>query len=46
MHTNEVLTWDYDFPNHLTRLVGLQCTCNEYKCRWAARYLMWLVEGV
>jgi hypothetical protein len=20
MHTNEVLTWDYDFVNHLTRL--------------------------
>jgi hypothetical protein len=23
MHTNEVLTRDYDFPNHLTRLCRL-----------------------
>jgi hypothetical protein len=26
--------------------VGLQCTSIEYKCMWAARHLMWLVEGV
>jgi hypothetical protein len=23
MRTNEVLTWDYDFANYLTRLCGL-----------------------
>jgi hypothetical protein len=23
MRTNEVLTWDYDFANHLARLYGL-----------------------
>jgi hypothetical protein len=23
MRTNEVLTWDYDFANHLTMLCGL-----------------------
>jgi hypothetical protein len=22
MRTNEVLTWDYDFDNHLSRLYG------------------------
>jgi hypothetical protein len=31
MHTNEVLTWDYDFANHLTRLCGLaKCSSNEF----------------
>jgi hypothetical protein len=23
MRTNEALTWDYDFSNHLTRICGL-----------------------
>jgi hypothetical protein len=45
MRTNEVLTRDYDFLITSLGFEGLQCTSKEHKCMWAARHLMWLVEG-
>jgi hypothetical protein len=47
MRTNEVLTWDYDFGNHLAR-PSWTCNALAINSRWleAARHLIWLVEGI